>query len=91
MSRKPETHQVTRLLEEVARGEEGAADEDTWIVEPETSPLQLAGGEKGTFLFETRGVHCNRSGRLGYTIRILPHHPDLVCPFLPGLVIWAEP
>jgi glycogen phosphorylase len=31
------------------------------------------------------------SGRQGYTIRVLPHHPHLVTPFLPGLIKWANP
>ncbi|HEY2456637.1 MAG TPA: alpha-glucan family phosphorylase [Candidatus Acidoferrum sp.] len=30
-----------------------------------------------------------KSGLFGYTIRILPHHPDAVTPFLPGLITWA--
>jgi len=34
-------------------------------------------------------VKCDRTGRQGYTVRVLPRHPSLVHPFLPGLVKWA--
>jgi starch phosphorylase len=29
------------------------------------------------------------SGRFGYTVRVLPSHPDLPEPMLPGLITWA--
>jgi starch phosphorylase len=29
------------------------------------------------------------TGPKGFTVRILPRHPDLVTPFLPGLITWA--
>ena len=29
------------------------------------------------------------SGRQGYTIRVVPNHPDLVTPFIPGCIRWA--
>ena len=32
---------------------------------------------------------CGKTGRQGYAVRILPHHPDLVHPLLPDLVRWA--
>jgi len=45
---------------------------------------------------ETRGSHlysgaipCRTSGRHGFSLRVLPHHTDLVSPFLPGLVRWG--
>ncbi len=41
------------------------------------------------YLFEASAT-CTMSGLHGYTIRVLPHHPDLVTPFLPGLIRWAE-
>lgn len=34
-------------------------------------------------------VVCARTGQHGYAVRILPKHPDLVHPFIPGLVRWA--
>jgi starch phosphorylase len=32
---------------------------------------------------------CTRSGRRAFAIRVIPHHEDLVHPFVPGKVIWA--
>lgn len=31
----------------------------------------------------------NMSGRHGYTVRVLPNHPDLATPFQTGLIRWA--
>ena len=62
------------------------------IVEPETVAMHPAGpGEAGRYLFEVTGVPCKKSGLHGCTVRVLPHHPDLATPFLPGLIAWAEP
>ena len=43
----------------------------------------------GAYLFEA-SAQCAMSGLHGYTARILPQHPDLVTPFLPGFIKWAE-
>lgn len=32
---------------------------------------------------------CRASGRRGFTVRVLPYHPDCVHPYLPGLIRWA--
>jgi hypothetical protein len=29
------------------------------------------------------------SGQHGFTVRVLPHHPDLTTSFQPGLIVWA--
>ena len=34
-------------------------------------------------------ISCRLSGRYGYTLRLLPHHEELVSPFEPGLILWA--
>jgi hypothetical protein len=31
-----------------------------------------------------------RTGRQGYTVRVLPFHPDLAQTFAPGLITWAD-
>ena len=41
------------------------------------------------FLFEAV-TPCTRSGRHGFTVRVRPYHPDLVAPFLPNLLCWAD-
>ncbi len=48
------------------------------------------GGElgKGEHVFQTR-IQCEKTGRFGYTVRILPSHSNLVCPIDSGLISWA--
>jgi len=46
--------------------------------------------DDGSYLFEAPGVACGSSGRHGYTVRVLPYHPDLTTPFLPGMIAWAD-
>src|SRR6516162_3626020 len=41
------------------------------------------------FLFEAV-TPCTRSGRHGFTVRVRPYHLDLVAPFLPDLLRWAD-
>jgi len=45
--------------------------------------------EEGQYLY-TGTIGCGRSGLQGYTVRILPSHPDLNDPHIPGLVFWAS-
>lgn len=45
--------------------------------------------ENEEHLFEAAAVPCRRSGLHGYTVRIVPDHPDLVHSFLPELITWA--
>ncbi|NNE43191.1 MAG: hypothetical protein HKN12_03210, partial [Gemmatimonadetes bacterium] len=35
-------------------------------------------------------VPCERTGHRGFAVRVLPNHPDLVTPFLPGLIRWSS-
>ena len=32
---------------------------------------------------------CDRAGRYGFTVRVVPRHPDLVGPAEMGLAAWA--
>ena len=38
---------------------------------------------KGTITYRSSGLN-------GFTVRILPRHPMLGCPFVPGLILWAS-
>ncbi len=68
-------------------GRVNAQDE---ICEAQTVPLQPAGrAEDGSYRYAGTATPCCRSGLYGFTVRVLPHHPDLVTPFLPGVVTWA--
>jgi glycogen phosphorylase len=44
----------------------------------------------GVHLFEVRDVRSAESGVHGYTVRVLPRHPDMGQKLLPGLVVWAS-
>jgi starch phosphorylase len=53
-------------------------------------PMDLAGSTPdGLHIFEASGVACLQSGLHGYTVRVLPYHPDEAKSFLPGLIAWA--
>jgi len=62
------------------------------IVEARKIPMHPAGtGAQGARVFEATGISCSDSGMHGYTVRVLPHHADLIEPaFLPGLITWAD-
>jgi len=69
----------------------GALDASGHITEPATFPMRHAASPgNGEHIFESTGVPCCRSGLQGYTVRVLPHHPDLASRFLPGLITWAS-
>jgi starch phosphorylase len=60
------------------------------LTEAEASPMELVDQDgDGTYLFEAGSTTYRKSGRYGYTMRVLPRHPDLSAPFLPGLIAWA--
>jgi starch phosphorylase len=44
----------------------------------------------GRYIFEASAVPCTESGLHGFTVRVVPDHPDLTTAFQPGLVTWAE-
>lgn len=68
----------------------GRVDASGELVGAEATPMQPIKDEKpGNHLFEASGVACSASGRHGYTVRVFPYHPDLITPFLPGLIVWA--
>lgn len=69
----------------------GALDAAGELVQPTTFPMRhTASPGNGEHVFEAAGIPCCRSGLQGYTVRVLPHHPDLAARFLPGLITWAN-
>jgi starch phosphorylase len=46
-------------------------------------------GAEGKAAMYCAQVTCDRTGRQGFTVRILPKHPSLVHPFIPGMVKWG--
>ncbi|MFQ5859613.1 MAG: alpha-glucan family phosphorylase, partial [Anaerolineae bacterium] len=68
----------------------GRVDPDGEIVEAEATPMQLVEPDgEDHYLFEASVVPCRKSGLHGCTVRVLPRHPDLTTPFLPGLIVWT--
>jgi len=68
----------------------GGVNPDGEIIAGAGIPMNAAGGNgDGAYRYEATGIICTRSGKHGYTIRILPRHADLTTPFVPGLIVWA--
>ncbi|HEX7104105.1 MAG TPA: alpha-glucan family phosphorylase [Nitrolancea sp.] len=44
----------------------------------------------GLLAYRARLTAGGTSGEHGLTVRVVPHHPDLVTPFIPGLITWAH-
>ncbi len=69
----------------------GRVNANDEISEGSGFPMQPAGREpQGCYRYNALNITCNTSGKHGYTIRVLPRHPDLIKPFLPGLIVWAN-
>ncbi len=69
----------------------GRVNADGRIVNALATPMSAAGpGQEGSYNFEASPVSCSDSGLHGYTVRVLPYHPDLPTAFLPGLISWAH-
>ena len=69
----------------------GAIDAGGEITNPVTIPMQHSGKEdSGCELFQAVFKPSTKTGLHGYSIRVLPKHPDLVDSFLPGLITWTS-
>ena len=70
----------------------GPLDRRGELSQPVANQMQcVASDGSGVFHFEGAARPCCSSGVYGYTIRILPCHVDMVGPFMPGMIAWAEP
>jgi starch phosphorylase len=69
---------------------QGRLNADSEIVNAIATPMRPAGPvEAGSCLFEAQPVACKDSGLHGFTVRVLPFHPDLPDGLIPGLISWA--
>ena len=60
------------------------------IVSPTTIKLLLDDIKTdGVYVYHAHAVDCKFSGSFGYTVRVLPSHPDLVNRYIPGAITWA--
>ncbi len=79
---------------ELLHGPVAAGDEitETEVVRMERVEAggEGAGGSGPAGVVRYRGqFSCDRAGRHGYTVRVVPAHPDLVVPVEMGCVAWA--
>ena len=69
----------------------GWVDADGKIKNPVVIPMQLAVTDgSGVGIFRAIVKPSTRTGLHGYSIRVLPQHPDLISSFLPELIAWAS-
>ena len=66
----------------------GRIDASGEIAAGEASTMRARDGADGVWTFAA-DVGFDRSGSAGFTVRILPAHPDLASSMIPGLVTWA--
>jgi starch phosphorylase len=71
---------------QVLHGPVGAADE---LQQPEVLTLDSTGIDDRGLATYVGSFGCQRSGRHGFTVRVVPSHPDLPTPLELGLVAWA--
>jgi starch phosphorylase len=67
----------------------GVLDAMGEIADPRATPLAADPSRNGSTLLYTGSVPCRASGQYGFTVRVLPKHPDLSHSFEPGLVTWG--
>jgi starch phosphorylase len=68
----------------------GRVDASGEIKNPDVTPMEFSENEgNGCYRFQAPLLTAN-SGFFGYTVRVLPNHPDAVTPFIPLLITWAS-
>jgi starch phosphorylase len=60
------------------------------IQEYDAIEMAHRGTDDGGHALYQVGARFVKSGLSGFTIRVLPRHPGLATPHIPGLVLWAE-
>jgi len=69
----------------------GRVDAAGQLVQAKPVAMHLVGpADDGVYVFEANAALWRGSGLNGYTVRVLPSHPDLSTPFQPGLITWAS-
>lgn len=68
----------------------GSLNPDRLIEKGETFPMEMQQeANDGTCIYEGR-IPCKQSGLHGYSIRVIPFHPDVPNPLRLGLITWAN-
>lgn len=68
----------------------GAVDGQGNIKEPQRLIMKPLADEGGLTRYQIK-ITCDESGRQGHSVRIIPCHPHLVHPYIPGLIKWPSP
>jgi starch phosphorylase len=68
---------------------QGQLDADGEILWPNAVPMLALGQTRGPLYEFACEVSMQTSGQHGYTVRVLPNHPDLGDPYKQGLILWA--
>jgi starch phosphorylase len=69
----------------------GNLDGDRTIDHGRALPMQrFEPSIDGLLSYRARLISGGTSGERGLTVRVVPRHPDLVTPFIPGLITWAH-
>jgi starch phosphorylase len=71
---------------QLLHGPVGQGDE---LVEPAVVTMVAGGADDGGAVRYTGTFSCATAGRYGFTVRVLPHHPDLASPVELGRIAWA--
>ena len=67
----------------------GTLDADGNITDPVAIPMRIADHRDGACVYEATDVPCTRSGLHGYSVRVMPFHPDESSSMRPGMIAWA--
>ncbi len=67
----------------------GILDQENEIKRPKRVRMNVIKEADGVTTFSSQ-VACNRGGRYGYTVRVLPGHENLIVEFMPGLIKWHQ-
>ncbi|MBW3649068.1 MAG: alpha-glucan family phosphorylase [Actinobacteria bacterium] len=71
---------------ELLKGTVGPNDE---LIAPVNQTMTFTGKEDGGRFRYSAEFDCDTPGRYGFTIRVVPHHPDLLSPVELGCASWA--
>ncbi len=66
----------------------GRLDHNGEFAERETVALQVKDSRNGIYNYKGK-ITCAKTGRFGYTVRVMPSEKKLENPFVMGLVAWA--
>jgi glycogen phosphorylase len=68
----------------------GVIDTAGDITESEIMPMTVAGEKQGNLVLYSGTIRYKKSGRHGFTVRVVPYHPDMSSPYDTRLIHWAS-